>query len=122
VATSVQTTIIRGRLDIVSWIIDFCKNHKVRGVSFLPFIPRGNGFAERSRYELCQAERCQLRKLIKAKRREHSTTMDIRLLDFNSRAIPVVEPDGRVILEGANEARDTVLCRIPEREAALTAP
>jgi MoaA/NifB/PqqE/SkfB family radical SAM enzyme len=113
VTVSVQTTIVAGRLDIVTWIIRFCLNNCVRRVSFLPFIPRGSGFPSRAQYELSRAERNELRNLIKQKRREHSSHLDIRLLDFNTHPIHVVEPDGRIILEGPAETSDILLFQIP---------
>jgi len=57
VATSVQTTIVTGRLDVVPWMIRYCLDNKVRRVSFLPFIPRGSGFARQTDYQLTRAER-----------------------------------------------------------------
>jgi MoaA/NifB/PqqE/SkfB family radical SAM enzyme len=114
VTVSVQTTIVAGRLDIVTWIIRFCVTNGVPRVSFLPFIPRGSGNSTRAKYELSRAERNELRDLIKQKRRELSGRLDIRLLDFNTRPIHVVEPDGRVILEGPAETSDILLFQIPE--------
>jgi len=110
----VQTTIVAGRLDIVTWIIRFCVNNGVQRVSFLPFIPRGSGSSRRAQYELSRAERNELRNLIKQKRRELVGRLDVRLLDFNTRPIHVVEPDGRLILEGPIEACDTFLFQIPD--------
>jgi MoaA/NifB/PqqE/SkfB family radical SAM enzyme len=114
VAVSVQTTIVAGRLDIVAWVIQYCVNNGVRRVSFLPFIPRGSGNSTRAKYELSRAERNELRNLIKQKRRELSGRLDIRLLDFNSRPIHVVEPDGRLVLEGPAETSDILLFQIPD--------
>jgi MoaA/NifB/PqqE/SkfB family radical SAM enzyme len=114
VTVSVQTTIVAGRLDIVSWMIRFCVNNKVPRLSFLPFIPRGSGYSSRAKYELSPAERNELRNLIKQMRRELSSRLDIRLLDFNTRPIHVVEPDGRIILEGPTETCDTFLFQIPD--------
>jgi hypothetical protein len=39
--------------------------------------------------------------------------LDVRWLDFATRAVPVVEVDGRLILEGASETHDRVLAQIP---------
>lgn len=116
VTASVQTTIVASRLDIVTWIIGFCVNNRVQRVSFLPFIPRGSGYSTRAKYELSRIERNELRNLIKQKRRELSGRLDIRLLDFNTRPIHVVEPDGRLILEGSAESRDILLFQIPDTD------
>jgi MoaA/NifB/PqqE/SkfB family radical SAM enzyme len=113
VATSVQTTVVTGHLDVVLWMIRYCLDNKVRRVSFLPFIPRGSGFARQVDYGLTRSERLELRDLIKEKRRTHNARLDIRLLDFNTHPVPVVEPDGRIILEGATEALDQWLGQIP---------
>jgi len=112
VSTSVQTTIVTGHLDIVDWSIGFCLDNKVKLVSFLPFIPRGSGYPNRIKYELSQGERRDLRNLSTQKRRKLISRIDIRLLDFNARPIHVVEPDGRVVLEGATEAMDILIHRI----------
>jgi MoaA/NifB/PqqE/SkfB family radical SAM enzyme len=113
VATSVQTTIVAGHLDVVPWMIRFCLENKVRRVSFLPFIPRGSGFARQTDYQLTQGERLELREAVKQLRRTHIGRLDIRLLDFNTHPVPVVEPDGRIVLEGATESMDQLLGQIP---------
>jgi MoaA/NifB/PqqE/SkfB family radical SAM enzyme len=113
VATSVQTTIVTGHLDVVPWMIRHCLDNKVRRVSFLPFIPRGSGFAREADYRLTRVERLELREIIKEKRRAHHGRLDIRLLDFNTHPVPVVEPDGRIVLEGATESMDQLLWQIP---------
>jgi MoaA/NifB/PqqE/SkfB family radical SAM enzyme len=113
VKTSVQCTIVTGHLDIVDWNIKFCIENKIKRISFLPFIPRGNGYVQRNKYELSVVERRNLYALIKERRRRLVSRIDIRLLDFNARPIHVVESDGRVVLEGATETRDTLICKIP---------
>jgi hypothetical protein len=40
----------------------------------------------------------------------------VRWLDFSSQAVPVVEADGRVVLERASELMDTVLGEIAGAE------
>ncbi|HEX7903453.1 MAG TPA: radical SAM protein [Chitinophagaceae bacterium] len=112
ISTSVQTTIVTGHLDIVDWSINFCLENNVKLVSFLPFIPRGNGYQARSQYELSYKERRSLHKTVTERRRKLMSRIDIRLLDFNSRPIHVVEPDGRVVLESATEAMDVLLYQI----------
>jgi MoaA/NifB/PqqE/SkfB family radical SAM enzyme len=112
VSTSIQTTIVSGHLDIVDWSIRFCLDNGVKRVSFLPFIPRGNGYQNRTQYELSSNERRNLRDEVKQKRRRLISRIDIRLLDFNSRPIHVIESDGRVVLESATEAMDVLLYRI----------
>jgi MoaA/NifB/PqqE/SkfB family radical SAM enzyme len=113
VITSVQTTIVSSHLEVVPWIIGFCLRNRVRRVSFLPFIMRGSGYLRRSEYGLTRAERRILHYSVKDERRKHTGRLDIRLLDFNVRPIHVVEPDGRLILEGASEALDVLLTQIP---------
>jgi hypothetical protein len=39
--------------------------------------------------------------------------LEVRWLDFASQPLPVVEADGRVVLERASEALDTVVAVIP---------
>jgi len=112
VSTSVQTTIVTGHLEIVNWSIGFCLENKVKRVSFLPFIPRGSGYDNRSKYELSPIEKRNLQNLVRQKRRQLSNRMDIRLLDFNSTPIHVMESDGRLLLEGATEGMDKLLCNV----------
>jgi MoaA/NifB/PqqE/SkfB family radical SAM enzyme len=114
ISTSVQTTIVAGHLSVVEWILQFCLDNGVKLVSFLPFIPRGNGLGQRSKYELSVMERRKLHELVKQKRHKLMSSIDVRLLDFNARPIHVVEPDGRVVLEKATEAMDELLYQIPQ--------
>ena len=39
--------------------------------------------------------------------------LEVRWLDFASQPLPVVEADGRVVLERASEALDTLIAVIP---------
>jgi hypothetical protein len=87
----------------------------VRRLSILPFIPRGSGYERRGEYGLTTFERRALREHVKRQRRALNGRHDVRWLDFNARPIHVVEPDGRVVLEGATEARDELLYHIPQR-------
>jgi MoaA/NifB/PqqE/SkfB family radical SAM enzyme len=114
IPTSVQTTVVAGGASVVDWVIGFCLEVGVRRLSILPFIPRGSGNLRRGDYELSSAQRNALRSLVKSRRRTLNGRLDLRWLDFTARPIHVVEADGRVILEGPTEARDEVLCRIPE--------
>jgi MoaA/NifB/PqqE/SkfB family radical SAM enzyme len=116
VYTSIQTTIVANHLHIVDWTIQFCLDNGIKRVSFLPFIPRGSGNLTKDRFQLSPAERRELRNLVTQKRRQLISRIDIRLLDFNARPIHVVEPDGRVILESATEAMDTLLYQIPSAQ------
>jgi MoaA/NifB/PqqE/SkfB family radical SAM enzyme len=119
VPTSVQTTIVTGHLDIVDWGIKFCLEAGVKRISFLPFIPRGNGYENRSKYELTSAEQRALHNGVKQKRRKLNSRIDIRLLDFNTRPIHVIESDGRVVLESSTEGRDVLLYRIGAGSEAM---
>lgn len=114
ISTSVQTTIVSGQLAVVDWTVQFCIDNGIKRVSFLPFIPRGNGLGQRSKYELSGTERRNLQELVKQKRRKLLNCIDIRLNDFNTRPIHVVEPDGSIVLEKATEAMDELLCQIPQ--------
>lgn len=116
ISTSVQTTIVAGQLSVVDWSVQYCIENGVRRISFLPFIPRGSGLGQRSKYDLSGTERRELHELVKQKRRKLINRLDIRLLDFNTRPIHVVEPDGRIVLEKATEAMDEFLCQIPQSQ------
>lgn len=116
VFTSVQTTVIAGGAWVVDWVAGFCLESKVRRLSILPFIPRGSGYARRGEYGLSSLERRALREHVKRQRRALNGRLDLRWLDFNARPIHVVEPDGRVVLEGATEGMDEVLYHIPTGE------
>lgn len=113
IRTSIQTTIIHEHLDIVDWMIQYSQKNKVKRISFLPFIPRGSGHEKRGIYELSYNERYKLRDLVRQRRKEFNSIIDIRLLDFNIKQVPVVEPDGRVVMESSTETRDVLLYQIP---------
>lgn len=113
VFTSVQTTVVASGTWVVDWVAEFCLKVGVRRLSVLPFIPRGSGYARRGEYGLSSLERRALREHVKRQRRALNGRLDLRWLDFTTRPIHVVEPDGRVVIEGATETSDEVLCRIP---------
>lgn len=113
VSVSVQTTLVAGSADTPAWMAGFCLALGVRRLSFLPFLPRGSGLARRADYGLSPAERRALREQVAQQRRALSGRLDVRWLDFSARPIHVVEPDGRLALEGATEAADITLGYIP---------
>lgn len=113
VFTSVQTTVVAGGAWVVDWVSGFCLESRVRRLSILPFIPRGSGYERRGEYGLSSSERRALREHVKKQRRALNGRLDLRWLDFNTRPIHVVEPDGRLVLEGATERMDEVLYSIP---------
>lgn len=112
VQTFIQTTIVTGHLDVVDWCIRFCLENHIKRICFLPFIPRGKGLESRGRFELTIRERRELREEIKEKRRKLSSRLDMRLNDFNSTPIPVMESDGRFVWEGSTEGRDVEVFRV----------
>jgi MoaA/NifB/PqqE/SkfB family radical SAM enzyme len=114
VRTSLQTTLVAGHAEVVEWAAAFSLALGVRRLSFLPFLPRGEGRERRGEYELRAGERQALRQRVRRARRAHGGRLDVRWLDFTARPIHVVEADGRLILEGATEDQDRVLARIPE--------
>lgn len=113
VPTSVQTTVVRGNEWAVEWVAAFCREVGVRRLNILPFIPRGDGNIRREEYELTIGQRQSLHRLVSQKRKDLSGRLDIHWLDFTARPVPVVDADGNVVLEGATEALDQVICRIP---------
>ena len=84
----------------------------VRRLSILPFIPRGSGLERRGEYELTAMERRALRETVNRTRKRYCGRLEIRWLDFTARPVPVMEADGRVLLEGATEALDRVLAHV----------
>jgi len=114
VAASVQTTVVSGGEWVVEWVAAFCREVGVRRLSILPFIPRGAGNVRREEYELTTSQRQSLRRLVNEKRTAFSGRLDVRWLDFTARPVPVVDADGTVVLEGATEALDQIICRIPD--------
>jgi MoaA/NifB/PqqE/SkfB family radical SAM enzyme len=116
VSTSVQTTVIARATWVVDWVSGFCLEAGVRRLSFLPFIPRGSGYERRMEYGFTSAERRELRDHVARLRRSLGHRLEVRWLDFTARPIHVVEPDGKVILEGATEALDKILYEIPATE------
>ena len=113
VRVSVQTTIVAGGEWVVEWLAAYCRTIGVRRLSILPFIPRGSGNTRRAEYELTVNQRGRLHDLVRRKRKALSGALDLRWLDFTARPVPVVEADGRIVIEGATESLDRTLCRIP---------
>lgn len=113
VAASVQTTLVAGGGHVLAEMIAFCLDTGVRRLSLLPFIPRGDGAAREAEFALSDAERRALRQAVAAQRRRLGGRLDLRWLDFRTDTAPVVEADGRVLLEGPREASDTLLAVIP---------
>lgn len=113
VPTTVQTTLVAGGEWVLDWMADHCLALGVRRLSILPFIPRGSGVQTEVRFGLTPAQRSQLRERVRRKRLALLGRLDVRWLDFASQALPVVEADGRVVMERASEALDTVLAVIP---------
>lgn len=124
IPTSIQTTITpEGITDeasdgaaIVDWMARFCIERRVRRLTILPLIPRGRavthlGDPARGRRAL-QAHVLDVRRALAGR-------LDVRWQDFSAHPVPVVEPDGRVVLERATEAMDTLLCRIPAPSTSL---
>lgn len=116
IATGVQTTVVAGGEWVLDWVADFCVAERVRQLCILPFIPRGNGYRTQVEFGLTPARRAQLREAVRRKRHALQGRVDVRWLDFSSQAVPVVEADGRVVLERASESMDTVLGEIPGEE------
>jgi MoaA/NifB/PqqE/SkfB family radical SAM enzyme len=119
VPTSIQTTIISGHLDVVAWMVRFCKSNGIRRVSFMPFIPRGRGCESYSKFKLSQKERRALRSMVTQARRKNMPSLEVRLLDFTARPIHVMEPDGRIVLEGATEGMDKVLYKLVDENVGV---
>jgi len=113
VPTSIQTTVVSGGAWVIEWVADFCRSFGVRTLSILPFIPRGNGYRQRDQYELSDADRCRLHELVRRKRKALAGILDIRWLDFASRPVVVAEANGKLVLEGATEGLDQIICEIP---------
>ena len=97
----------------MEWVAGFCLETKVRRLSIMPFIPRGNGLSRREDYELSSIQRWSLRELVAKKRRAFMGRLDLRWLDFSASPLLVAEADGRVILESSTEARDVLIYQIP---------
>ena len=114
VRVSAQATIVAGGDWVVEWLAAYCRTIGLRRLSILPFIPRGSGNARRAEYELTVDQRGRLHDLVRRKRKALNGSLDLRWLDFTSRPVPVVEADGRVVMEGATESLDRTLCRIPQ--------
>ena len=118
ISTSVQTTVVAGAEWVMDWVADYCLAARVRQLSILPFIPRGSGYLTQGKYGLTTAQRAQLRESVRQKRRLLNGRLDVRWLDFSARPLHVVEADGRLVLEGASESMDTLVCTLPADPAA----
>ena len=114
VKISIQTTLVAGKTDVIDWMAQYCLDVGVRRLSFLPFIPRGYGLHHRDEFALTALQRRELHRVIQLKRHILNGRVDIRWLDFNSQVITVVEPDGRIVLEGSTESKDQLMYNIPD--------
>ncbi|UFS69178.1 radical SAM protein [Geomonas sp. RF6] len=114
VETSLQSVLVRGGIGIIEWGVNFCLERRIRRYTLLPFVARGRGGDRRDRYELEEAGRRALRREVARLRKDLGSRLDLRLLDFHSRRIPVVETDGRIVWEGCSETGDILICTIPE--------
>jgi len=112
VDASVQTTLVAGGSAALDEMIAFCLRTGVRRLSLLPFIPRGDGAAREAEFALSDAERRALRETVARRRRDLAGRLDLRWLDFSAERTPVVEADGRVLLEGPRETSDVVLAHL----------
>ena len=113
IRTTVQTTVVRGEEGVVDWAVKFCCDEGVRRLNILPFIPRGDGYGRRSEFGLTSLARQSLHEGIRKHRKVLSGRLDIKWLDFNSSAVPVIEADGRIVYEGSNESADRIIGRVP---------
>lgn len=117
VPVAVQTTVVAGSEWVLEWMADFCLAERVPQWCVLPFIPRGSGYRTQGEYGLTPHQRAQLHERVRRLRHALRSRMDVRWLDFSAQPLPVVEADGRVMLEGASESLDTLLYTIPGYEA-----
>jgi MoaA/NifB/PqqE/SkfB family radical SAM enzyme len=113
VRTSVQTTVVADGTWVLDWIIEFCLTNRITRLSVLPFLPRGNGNHRREEYGFTMAQLAALQDQVKKKRHALVGRLDLRWLNLTACRIHVVEVDGRILLEGPTEARDSVICQIP---------
>jgi MoaA/NifB/PqqE/SkfB family radical SAM enzyme len=113
VPTSIQTTVVTGGTGVLDWMIRFCIERRIRRLSIIPFLARGNGRQRRELYGFTARELSALRQLVKRKRQTLAGRLDLRWLNLTASSIHVVEVDGTILLEGPTEARDCLVCRIP---------
>jgi hypothetical protein len=110
---SIQATAVAGGSPALDWLISFSLEQRVKRLGGLPFIARGAGRAHRDELGLCDAERSALRQLVRNRRKSLSGRLDLRWLDLSAKRVPVLEPDGRLLLEGVTGAGNRLLCRLP---------
>jgi MoaA/NifB/PqqE/SkfB family radical SAM enzyme len=113
VRTFVQTTLVADGTWALDWTIEFCLANRIPRLSVLPFLPRGKGNLKRAEYEFTLAQRSALQDQVKKKRHALGSRLDLRWLNLTACRIHVVEVDGRILLEGPTEARDSFICQIP---------
>jgi len=118
VPTSIQTTVVGAEPAeaVVDWIAAFCRATGVKRLNLIPFIPRGSGFERRAEYQLLPPQLRALRELVRSARRRWQGVVDVHLLDLSTRPVPVIEADGRIVIERACEALDENLGFVPEPE------
>lgn len=122
VHTTVQTTVLAGGAESLDAVVRLSLEIGVRRLSVMPFIPRGNGRDLAPDLRLNDRGRRLARDTVRRIRRRLGGRLEVRWIDLTTRPIHVVEPDGRLMIEGRSEEYDVELARLDRPRGSAPLP
>jgi MoaA/NifB/PqqE/SkfB family radical SAM enzyme len=112
VRTTVQTTVLASNLDGWESVLQLSLRLGAHGLTVMPFIPRGSGLDRSEQFALSDGQRRRARQRVREARRAHSGRLDVRWVDLVTKPFHVLEPDGRLVVEGRSESFDVELAQL----------
>jgi len=112
VHTTVQTTMLASNPEGFDAVLKLSLELGVHGLTVMPFIPRGSGLNRADDFALSEAQRRQARARVRQARRAFSGRLDLRWIDLVTKPFYVLEPDGRLVIEGRSERFDVELTQL----------
>ncbi len=106
---SIQTIVTSKYAGAIEFAVQFCLERGIPKVSFVPFIPRGQGVATQAQYGMTGSEKARVKECAIQLRDQLRGQLDIRWLDFAARDYFVIETNGRLVIQRETDAADTVL-------------
>ena len=115
IETSIHTLLHRGfHLNLTEWI-EFLAGEGVHKVSFMTFVPRGQGNDFKDQWMFSDSELQELSDQVSALGRPYRESIIVRYLDFARKPYLVFETDGRLGWQVAEESGDWPLLQVPVR-------
>ena len=112
VHTTLQTTLLANNLEGFDSVLALSVRLGVQGLTAMPFIPRGSGLGCAEQFALSEHQRQQARERVRQARRTFIGRLDVRWVDLVTKPFCVLEPDGRLVVEGRHESVDVELTQL----------